>query len=78
VQDNPKEALAILTKRMSRVEPDILAGAFEQMRKTTPRSPRFSEEGLKNAQDLMVVGGMIKEDEKLKSFAEIYTNKYIK
>jgi ABC-type nitrate/sulfonate/bicarbonate transport system substrate-binding protein len=62
VQDNPKEALAILTKRMSRVEPDILAGAFEQMRKTTPRSPRFSEEGLKNAQDLMVVGGMIKED----------------
>ena len=78
MQDNPKESLAILQKRMPSVHPEDLAGALVDVQKTTPRTPKFTDEGLEHVQELMIVGGMIKEEEKLKSFAEIYTNKYIK
>jgi NitT/TauT family transport system substrate-binding protein len=77
IHDHPAEALEILRKRMPNVHPDDLSGSFEQMQKTTPRSIKMSDEGLAHAQDLMVIGGMIKEEEKLKSFADIYTNKFI-
>jgi hypothetical protein len=47
-------------------------------RKWTPRTMRISDKGIANAQELMVIGGMLKPEEKLASFAEIYTNKYAK
>lgn len=78
IQDRPAQALDILRKRMPDVHPDDLKGSFEQMQKTTPRSIRMSEEGLAHAQELMVIGGMIKEEEKLPSFSAIYTNKFIR
>jgi ABC-type nitrate/sulfonate/bicarbonate transport system substrate-binding protein len=77
IHDHPAEALEILRKRMPSVHPDDLKGSFEQMQKTTPRDIRMSEEGLRHAQELMLAGGMIKEGEKLSSFAALYTNKFI-
>jgi NitT/TauT family transport system substrate-binding protein len=77
IQDHPAEALEIVRKRMPQIHADDLKGAFDQMRKTTPRSPAFSEEGLAHAQELMLIGGMIKPDEKLSSFTALYTNKFI-
>lgn len=78
ILDHPKETLDILKKRMSTIHPDDLEGSFVLMQKTTPRSLRFTEEGLAHAQQLMVLGGMIKEEEKVANFSEMYTNKYIK
>jgi hypothetical protein len=36
------------------------------------------EKGLANAQQLMLVGGMLKPEEKLASFKDIYTDKFTK
>jgi hypothetical protein len=47
-------------------------------RKWTPKTMKMSDQGLKNAQELMIIGGMLKAEEKLASFGEIYTNKYVK
>ena len=38
----------------------------------------MTEEGWAKAQELALVAGMIKPEEKLSSFAELYTNKYAK
>jgi ABC-type nitrate/sulfonate/bicarbonate transport system substrate-binding protein len=78
IQDHPQETLAILAKRMPSIHADDLAGSFVLMQKTIPRSPRFTEEGLAHAQELMLLGGMIKPDEKVADFSAMYTNKFIK
>jgi ABC-type nitrate/sulfonate/bicarbonate transport system substrate-binding protein len=78
IQDKPKESLAILQKRMAGLNPDDLASAFEHVRKWTPRTTKVLIAGLQHSQELMLAGGMIKEDEKLSSFDAIYTNKFTK
>jgi len=78
IQDKPKESLEILQKRMGGIDPTDLAGAFEHVRKWTPRTTKVLEEGMRHSQELMLAGQMIKEDEKLTSFADIYTNKFTK
>jgi len=79
MNDHPKESLAILAKRMPGEDPAALAEGFKLMVPWTPRSGgRMDEEGWRRAQELMLIAGMIKPDEQLKSFEAIYTNKYIK
>jgi NitT/TauT family transport system substrate-binding protein len=78
IHDKPAEALAILQKRMSGVDPEVLKPTFELLVKWTPRTNKVQEAGLQHSQELMLAGQMIKEDEKLASFAEIYTNKFTK
>jgi ABC-type nitrate/sulfonate/bicarbonate transport system substrate-binding protein len=74
--DHPKEAGEILKKRVTGMDEGAFQDAFAMTRKWTPRTMKISDQGIRNAQELMVIGGMLKEEEKLKSFAEIYTNKY--
>ena len=78
IHDKPAEAFAILQKRMSGVAPDILKPTFDLLVKWTPRTTKVQEAGLRHSQELMIAGQMIKEDEKLSSFAEIHTNKFTK
>jgi len=74
--DRPQESAAILKKRIPGMDDAAFDDAFAMTRKWTPRTMKMSDRGLANAQELMVIGGMLKEEEKLKSFAEIYTNRY--
>jgi ABC-type nitrate/sulfonate/bicarbonate transport system substrate-binding protein len=75
---HPKEAGDILKKRMPGMDPGAFDDAFAMTRKWTPKTMKMSDQGLKNAQELMIIGGMLKAEEKLASFGEIYTNKYVK
>ena len=78
IQDKPAESLAILQKRMSGINAEDLKSAFDDVRKWTPRTNKVVIDGLKHAQELMLAGQMIKDDEKLTSFDAIYTNKFTK
>lgn len=78
LREHPKEASVILRKRFEGLEPAAFDDAFEIVRKWTAKSTRIEEEGLQHAQDLMVFAGMIKDEERLSSFAELYTNKFTK
>jgi ABC-type nitrate/sulfonate/bicarbonate transport system substrate-binding protein len=77
IRDKPAEALPPLQKRFAQLDPGVVVDAFEAMRSTTPKSLEITEAGLKNAQELMVVTGMVKPEETLKSFDGIYSNKYL-
>jgi NitT/TauT family transport system substrate-binding protein len=74
--DNPKESVEILQKKMPGLETSVFVASFEALRKGTPRSSKVTEQSMANAQKLMLNGGMMKEDEKLSSFKDVYTDKF--
>jgi NitT/TauT family transport system substrate-binding protein len=74
--DNPKESVEILQKKLPGLDNAVFVASFEALRKGTPRSSKISEKTMANAQKLMLNGGMMKDEEKLASFKEIYTDKY--
>jgi NitT/TauT family transport system substrate-binding protein len=76
ILDNPKESVEILEKKMPGLEHSVFVNSFEAIRKGTPRSSKITEKSMANAQKLMLQGGMMKDDEKLASFKDIYTDKY--
>jgi len=78
LHQKPKESVEILKKRLPAMNPGVFAEAFELVRQSTPKSPRIEEAGLVRAQDFMLVTGMMTEREKLASFKDIYTNKFVK
>jgi ABC-type nitrate/sulfonate/bicarbonate transport system substrate-binding protein len=78
LHQKPKESIEILKKRLPAMDPGVFAEAFELVRQSTPKSPRIEETGLARAQDFMLVTGMMTEGEKLASFKDIYTNKFVK
>ena len=76
ILDNPKESVEILEKKMPGLDHTVFVNSFEPIRKGTPRSSKITEKSMENAQKLMLQGGMMKDDEKLSSFKDIYTDKY--
>jgi ABC-type nitrate/sulfonate/bicarbonate transport system substrate-binding protein len=78
ILDHPKESLRLLDKWLPGLDPAAAEESFELIRRWTPRSAKIKEEGFVHSQQLMLAGGMLREDEKLSSFADLYTNKYKK
>jgi ABC-type nitrate/sulfonate/bicarbonate transport system substrate-binding protein len=76
ILDHPKESIDILAKKFPTLEHNVFVNSFEVIRKGTPRSSKVTETSMANAQKLMLSGGMLKPDEKLASFKDIYTDKY--
>ncbi len=76
MHSNPDESIAILQKKMPKVDPGVLKTSFERIAKLTPETTKINIAGLRHAQELMIGGGMIKASEKLASFKGIYTNAY--
>jgi NitT/TauT family transport system substrate-binding protein len=78
IHDNPKESLEILHKAIPNMDPAVFEEAFKLTVKWMPTKGTSDEERFAKAQEVMVTAGMIKADEKLKSFKDLYTNKYVK
>lgn len=76
LQEKPKESLAVLRGRFAKMDPKVLAEAFELIRASSSRTGKIDEGGLAKAQEFMLAQGMIRPEESLKSFASIYTNKF--
>lgn len=76
MHSNRDESIAILEKKMPKVDHGVLARSFDEIAKLTPDTTKINLAGLRHAQELMVVGGMIKASEQMKSFDAIYTNAY--
>jgi NitT/TauT family transport system substrate-binding protein len=78
IHDNPKESLDILLKAIPGMNPAVFEEAFKLTVKWMPTKGTSDENRFTKAQEVMVTAGMIKPEEKLKSFKDIYTNKYVK
>lgn len=77
LHDHADQAKAILRKRIPNMEDGPFEEAFTLTQRWTPTTMRIDEKGVANAQELMLIGGMLKPEEKLPSFEHIYTNKYV-
>lgn len=75
---HPAEVIAILGKKFPSLEPKLIAAAFEEIRKSTPRVPVVTKESLENADDFNVEAGMMKADAKLTSYDGLYTDVFVK
>jgi NitT/TauT family transport system substrate-binding protein len=78
IHEHPKETIAILQKRFANLEPALIEASFEQIRKSTPRVPLVTRESLENADDFNVEGGLMRADEKLKSYDGLFTTDFVK
>ena len=78
IQDHPVDALALMRKRFSTLDPTLLSTAFDEVRKVTPRPPVPTRQALENADIYNIDAGLMKPEEKLKSYDAIFTDKYVK
>jgi ABC-type nitrate/sulfonate/bicarbonate transport system substrate-binding protein len=76
--DHPAEALADLKKRFATLDERVLAAGFEQIRKATPRSPVTVRGALENGETYSVEAGLLKPEDKLKSYDDLYTDEYVR
>jgi NitT/TauT family transport system substrate-binding protein len=78
VHDHPADALQNLAKHFPTLEPKLVAAAFDELKSVTPRPPAPTREELANAETLNIEAGLLKPEERLKSYDGIFTDKYVK
>jgi ABC-type nitrate/sulfonate/bicarbonate transport system substrate-binding protein len=76
--DQPADALALLQKRFSSFDDKLLAAGFAEIRKGTPRPPLVTKADLENAELYNIGAGLLKPEEKLKSYDGLFTDEFVK
>ncbi len=76
--DHPDGALALLKKRFAPLDDKQLAAAFADIRKITSRSLTVTQAGLENAELFNIQAGLLKPEEKLKSYDGLFTDQYVR
>jgi len=76
--DHPDDALALLQKRFASFDGKLFAAGFAEIRKGTPRPPIVTKADLENAELYNIGAGLLKPEEKLKSYDGLYTDEYVK
>ena len=77
-QEQPDEAFAHLKKRFPTLDDKLLAASFEELRKVTPSPPIPTRAAIENSETFNVDAGLLKPDEKLKSYDGMFTDEFVK
>ncbi len=78
VHDHPQEAIAILKKRFDKTDEAVVIASFEVMRKAMPSPPLIEEKALANADRINVEAEIIKPEDQLKTYADLFSNEFLK
>jgi len=78
LRDHPDKALALLQRRFSKLSGDAVAASFAAARKSTPVPPSVTEQDLSNAESFDVNAGLLKPEERLKSYNGLFTDEYVR
>ncbi len=78
IHDHPDAALAALRKRFSSLDAKLMAVSFDVLRKVTPVPPALSAAALANVETYNIEAGLMKPDEKLKSYDGLFTDAYVR
>ena len=78
MHEHPAESLALLKKRFASFDDKLLSAAFAQILKGTPRPPVVTKADLENAETYNVDAGLLKTEEKLKSYDGLFTSDYVR
>ena len=76
--ERPAEALEILKKRFSTMDPALLAAAWEVVSKAHAKDLRVPLKGLENAEKVSLEAKLLKPEDALKSYDGLYTDEYVK
>jgi ABC-type nitrate/sulfonate/bicarbonate transport system substrate-binding protein len=77
IHAHPQATLAILKKRFAQLDPATLAASFESYRAATPMPPEVTEAVLANSQKFDIDTGLTKPEDKLASFAGLFTDQFV-
>ena len=77
IKGKPDEAFALLKKRFPTLDDKLLKASFEELQKVTPSPPLVSKAIIENSEKFNVDAGLLKADEKLKSYDGLFTNDYV-
>ena len=77
IKTKPDEAFALLKKRFPTLDEKLLRASFEELKKVTPSPPAVSKAAIENAEKFNVDAGLLKADEKLKSYDGLFTNEFV-
>ena len=78
MHEHPEETLALLKKRFASLDNALLAAAFKEILKGTPRPPVVTKADLEHAETYNIDAGLLKPEEKLKSYDGLYTDEYVR
>jgi ABC-type nitrate/sulfonate/bicarbonate transport system substrate-binding protein len=78
LRDRPAESLALLKKRFATLDEKVLAAGFEQIRKATPFPPVTVRGALENGELYNIEAGLLKPEDKLKTYDGLYTDEFVK
>jgi NitT/TauT family transport system substrate-binding protein len=76
--DRPDDALPLLKKRFAAFDEKLIAAGFAEIRKGTPRPPVITKADLENAELYNIGAGLLRPEEKLKSYDGLYTDEYVR
>jgi ABC-type nitrate/sulfonate/bicarbonate transport system substrate-binding protein len=76
--DRPDEARALLKKRYQQIDDKQFDLAMADIRKITPRDLLLSPGGFENAERFNVEAGLLKPEEKLKSYDDLFTDQFVR
>jgi len=76
MHEQQEETLALLRKRFEKIDPALVQETFRSLLESTPLTPIVGETGFVHAQDFLVGSKTLQDQEKLSSFASVYTNEY--
>jgi ABC-type nitrate/sulfonate/bicarbonate transport system substrate-binding protein len=77
IKDKPDEAFAVLKKRFPNLNDKLLKASFDELRKVTPSPPRVTAAMIENSEKFNVEAGLLKADEKLKSYDGMFTSEFV-
>ena len=78
IKNNPAEASALLRKRFPTLDEKLVSAGFAELRKVTPSPPVVARADIENAESFNVGAGLLKPEEKLKSYDGLFTDEYVK
>jgi ABC-type nitrate/sulfonate/bicarbonate transport system substrate-binding protein len=76
MHEQQDETLALLRKRFDKIDSALVEETFRSLLESTPLTPIVGETGFVHAQDFLVGSKTLQDEEKLSSFASVYTNEY--
>jgi NitT/TauT family transport system substrate-binding protein len=78
INDRPEEAFAVLKKRFPTLSDSLLKAGFDELKKVTPSPPVPTRAAIENSEVYNIGAGLLKADEKLKSYDGLFTDEFVK
>lgn len=78
INQKPDEALALMKKRFSRLDPKVLEAAWQVVSKAHSPNSQVTKEGLENSQRFSLDAGLLEAKDALKDVTKSFTNEFVK